>query len=135
MLLGGCSSSHGPGSGEDGGGGDASVGADAGECSTLAGSCQNDCCTDSVPARFDEECNPICPDGYRFIDRCAPAPGCGTDGGTCPPIDPGFCYGGPCCGDRITAEVDSETCTAYCPEGYAREDECTPDPAADCAPR
>lgn len=58
----------------------------------------------------------------------------GGDAAACGDIHPGVCYGGPCCTDEVVAEIDYTTCTTRCPAGYARADECTPDPAADCAP-
>ena len=66
----------------------------------------------------------------------ADAGGGATDGGgsMCGAIDPGLCYGGPCCDDEVIAELDLETCTGYCPEGYDWFGECEPDPAAFCAP-
>ncbi len=89
----------------------------------------DDCCMNARPATWDERCNPICPAGLRFVDRCAPAPGCTT----CGAIDPGYCVGGPCCTDRMLAEIDFTTCSAHCPDGYSFEGECAPDPAARCA--
>ncbi len=104
------------------------------DCPEVAGSCMDACCTGSRdPIRY-EGCTPVCPEGTSFVDRCAPAPGCGADAGTCPMpgMLPPTCASGPCCTTTHGMAVwDCATLAWSCPDGG--DPSCDPDPGARCA--
>ena len=126
LALVGCSSSH--------DGGDGGVEPPDG-CPPTVGSCMTSCCESSAPLRY-EGCTPVCAAGSTFIDRCAPAPGCGLeDGGICvmPGIPSPPCVGGACCTESFGFAVwDCATSGWSCPAGSSPAEECAPDPGARC---
>lgn len=118
-LLVGCSKSRTPGE----------------DCppATPEGSCYDECCAYlGEPVRTDS-CEFECRSG-RLVDRCAPTPACGSDGGTSCAIDAAlpFCQGGDCCDVERPAIFDPVACTFSCPDGFSTE--CVQNPAAFCAP-
>ena len=105
---------------------------------TAVPSCWDDCCFERESATIDPTtCAARCSPGMRPVfdfETCAPAPGCGLDGGGPPgcvtDLGPApLCSSGPCCGETVAGVFDPVTCNYSCPEGGSFA--CVPDPTCE----